>query len=298
MTGMVGTAHETGRILITGATGNVGREVVAALARDHADAAPRIAIAAHAPAEAERRFSGAYPVVPFDFDRPETFAPAFTGVSRLFLMRPPHISDARRIAPAVEAARAAGVVQIVFLSLLGAEKNRVVPHAAIERVIEASGIPYVFLRASFFMQNLSTTHRAEIIDGEIRVPAGNGTTSFIDVRDIGAVAAQVLTSPVGPGRALDLTGSEALTYAQVAQMLSTTLNRPVVYTRPGALSFIVRQLRQGAALPFVLVMAGIYTTCRLGLAGRTTDDVARVLGRPPITMREFLRDNAEAWPAR
>jgi uncharacterized protein YbjT (DUF2867 family) len=117
--------------------------------------------------------------VAFDFLQPETYAAAFAGQRAVFLIRPPTISDVKRyINPAVDAAVQAGVAHIVFLSLLGVEKNAFVPHHKIEAHLLASGIAYTFLRASFFMQNLSTTHREDIArHDENFVPAGHGKMS-------------------------------------------------------------------------------------------------------------------------
>ena len=198
-------------ILITGATGNVGMEIIGAL-RGSGHTAARRCHQRRAGARAAWRRHRLRHVrfrAPGDVSRL-----AYAGVTRMFLMRPPQISDIPRyITPAIVAAKQAGVQQIVFLSLLGVEKNTIVPHAKVEAAILAAGVPYTFLRPSFFMQNLSTTHRDEIRDGsEIFVPAGHGATSFIDARDIAAVAALALTEDGHANKAYPLTGSAALTY--------------------------------------------------------------------------------------
>jgi uncharacterized protein YbjT (DUF2867 family) len=145
------------------------------------------------------------------------------------------------------------------------------------------------------MQNLSTTHRDDIRAGEILVPAGRGATSFIDVRDIAAVAARVLTEAGHLFQAYPLTGNEAVDYFQVARLLSAELDRPIAYRRPSILRFVRHMRAQGRAWPLILVMVGIYTTARLGLAGLITPDCERLLGRPPITMRQFVHDERECW---
>jgi uncharacterized protein YbjT (DUF2867 family) len=280
-------------LLVTGTLGNVGSEVIRRLGQSGhvVRAADRALEPIH------QRFGDAVEPTVLDFEQPETFGPAFAGVKRLFLMRPPTISDVRRlIFPAIDAAKAAGVEQIVFLSLIGVERNHVVPHYKIEQYLLASGVPYTFLRPSFFMQNLSTTHRAEIRDhDEIFVPAGRGKTSFIDVRDIAAVAALALTEDGHTNQTYSLTGDEALDYFQVAGLLSAVLDRPIVYRQPSLLRFIQRQRRSGTAWPFILVMSGIYTTARLGLAARLTGDLRRLLGRAPISMRRYLEDYRDMW---
>lgn len=279
-------------ILVTGATGNVGAEVLRILQKE--GQAVRAAVR---DAAARSSSSNDVQYVQLDFMKPGTYGPALQGVSKLFLVRPPAISDTQRyINPVIDAAKAAGVEQIVFLSLLGAEKNRWVPHHRIEKYLEASGIAWTFLRASFFMQNLSTTHRGDIREhDEIFVPAGKGKTSFIDVRDIAAVAAKALTEPGHAMKAYPLTGSEALDYAEVARIFSEVLGRQVVYRNPSIWSFVRTMRQRGLGLPFILVMVGIYTTARLRLAGTVTADTATLLGRAPITMRQFVADYKDCW---
>jgi uncharacterized protein YbjT (DUF2867 family) len=280
-------------ILITGATGNVGAEVIRQL--QHTGQSVRVAVR-HAN-DTHFTFGAGIESVLFDFAQPATFQLAFESVERIFLMRPPAISNVRHyIFPAIDAAKRAGVRQIVFLSLIGVEKNRVVPHYKIEQYILSSGLDYTFLRPSFFMQNLSTTHRDEIRDrSEIFVPAGDGKTSFIDVRDIAAVASLALVEAGHTNAIYELTGDEALSYAAVAGQLSSILGRTIVYPRPSLLQFIRRQREQGSPWPRVVVMSGIYTTARLGLAGHLTGDVRRLLGRPPITFQQFAKDHAACW---
>lgn len=283
-------AEEQGpRVLVTGASGNVGAPLVEHLVRGGAEVLVASREGTRAPAGTK--------AVRFDFEDASTHAPAMRGVEKLFLMRPPAVSDVKRhMLPVVRAAKEAGVRQIVFLSLLGVEKNPVVPHAKVERFILEAGVPHTFLRPSFFMQNLSTTHRDDIREhGEIFVPAGQGRTSFIDTRDIAEVGARTLLEDGHEGRAYDLTGSEALTYGEVATLFTEELGRPIRYPAPGALRFAARWYGRQQPLAFIAVMTGIYTVCRLGLAGTVTRDTEKLLGRAPISMRQFIRDHKACW---
>jgi uncharacterized protein YbjT (DUF2867 family) len=280
------------RILVTGATGNVGREVIRLLATRDCE----VRAAVRDPAKAQQILEGNVDCVPFDFTEPATFISAFTGVQKLFLVRPPALANVRKqIAPALKAAKQAGVEQVVFLSLLGAERNRVMPHFAIERTIEQLGIPVTFLRPSFFMQNLNTTHQEDIRQGELFMPAGNGRTSFIDVRDIAAVVVKALTEDGHQHQAYALTGAEALTYYEVADIFTEVLGKPIRYTNPSLLRFIGQMWKRKLPLNFILVMAGIYTTARSGLADTVTTDVARLLGRPPISLKQYVEDYQSCW---
>ena len=177
-------------------------------------------------------------------------------------MRPPAIGNVRRdLLPAVAAARKAGVRHVVFLSLQGAAKNKVVPHAAVEKWLRSSGLVWTFVRASFFAQNLSTTHADDIRDrDEIVVPAGNGGTAFVDAEDVGAVAATALLDPTTHGRKAWTVTARALTYHQVADILSDELGRPIRYTRP-SLPRYIRHAHGSLGMPWgmVVVTSAIYS---------------------------------------
>jgi uncharacterized protein YbjT (DUF2867 family) len=277
--------------LVVGASGNVGSQLVQILAvqGEPVRAAMRATSNARLPKGAT--------AVRLDFADPASFGPALAGVDRLFLLRPPAISDTKRyLNPFIDAARRAGVERVAFLSLQGAERNPVVPHHQVERYLMKLNMEWTFLRAGFFMQNLSTTHRDEIRDqGEIIVPAGRGRTSFIDVRDIAAVAALALCGEGHSRQAYTLTGAEALGYSEVAALLSAALGRPIAYRRPSLARFVRSWRARGAAPAYILVMLGIYLTARFGMAAGIAPDVGRLLGRAPIAMGQFIADHRAAW---
>ncbi len=282
-------------ILVTGATGNVGKEVIRLLTDQNCN----IYTAVRNPEQAKKILgdsSSKINYVEFDFTKPSTFTNAFSQINRIFLVRPPALANIREIAPALEAAKQAGVEQIVFLSILGAERNRIVPHSKIERYINQLGIGATFLRAGFFMQNLNTVHQEDIkTRGELFMPAGNGKTSFIDVRDIAAVAIRTLLEDEHINKAYTLTGSEALTYYQVADIFTEILNKPIKYTNPSLINFIIKMRARGLPIDFILVMAAIYTTTRLGLANKITLDTEQLLNRPSLTMRQYIQDYQQYW---
>ena len=279
-------------IFITGATGNVGAEIVRQLSEldHHVRVAQR-----NLQSSSNWSPSSTVEYVNFDFKQPQTFAKAFQGVKRVFLMRPPALSEVKTyMYPAIDSAIASGVEQIVFLSVLGAESNGIIPHAKVEKYIQSVGIPYTFLRASFFMQNLSTIHRQDIQRNEIFLPAGKGKTSFIDVRDIAAVAVRTLIEDGHQGRAYALTGAEALTYYEVADIFTSVLGKSIRYN-PSLLKF-VRQMRfKRLPIGFILVMVAIYTSARLGLAGNITPDTEQLLNRSPLTIRQYIEDYRQFW---
>lgn len=290
--------HAARFVLVTGATGNVGSQVVELLL-----AAGVLVRAAASNVEAVRsRFGDRVEAVALDFTDPATWEQAYSGAHQVFLMRPPHLGKPKRqMLPSLEAAKAAGVKHVVLLSLQGAEHNKVVPHHALEVWLRESGLSWTFLRAAFFMQNLTTTHLTDVRDRDtITVPAGDGATAFVDVQDVAAVATQALLNPEQHrNTAWTPTGPQALTYAEIATILTEVLGRPIRYPQPGLVRY-ARHARNVLGMPWgmVAVTCAVYTIARLGRAGGLTDDVLVVTGHDPVSFREFAAREATHWVAR
>lgn len=280
-------------ILVIGSLGNVGAEVVKALI----SRGVRPRAADRRPERVTERFGAAVDAVRFDFADPSSYGATFAGIERLFLVRPPQLANPKHdLFPALEAAKVAGVRRVVFLSLIGIEDVKAAPHFKIEAWLRASGLDFTFLRASFFMQNLGTTHREEIRDrDEIFIPVGAARTAFVDVRDLGEVAALALTEDGHAGKAYDLTGSEALGYDEVAAIFSRELGRTIRYRNPSATAFLVRQLRNGHPLMYAFVTTWLYGNTRKGLAERVTGTARELLGRDPIPLERYVREHRGLW---
>ncbi|MDZ4169626.1 MAG: SDR family oxidoreductase [Coriobacteriia bacterium] len=277
-----------GIVLVTGASGNVGNEVVKQLVargqrvRAATRTASSLPFAAHG-----------IDTCAFDFTDPATFGPALAGVDRVFLVRPPHMAKAAAFEPFLSAMHEARVGHVVFLSLLGVERNPIVPHHGIEKRLKGSGLGWTMIRPGFYMQNLSTTHLADIRDhGVISVPAGNGRTSLIDVRDIAEAVAVVLSENGHLNRGYAVTGREAITYQDAARILSQVTGREIRYTAPSGAQFARHMAAAGHPRDFITVMRGIYLVAKLGMAGTVTQELPRLIGRPAITFEQFARDNA------
>ncbi|MER5740510.1 MULTISPECIES: NAD(P)H-binding protein [unclassified Streptomyces] len=279
-------------VLVTGATGRVGRHVVGELVEQ--------GLPVRAAHRQVSRPSGTAPRVTFSFTDPQTWREAMRGATSMFVMRPPQISDVKKdMLPALSAAREYGIKRMVLLSLQGADRNPAVPHHALERWLRDSGLEWTFVRAGFFMQNLSTTHAAEIRDrGQIIVPAGSGRTSFVDARDVAAVAVRALTGDTLVRRAVTPTGAQALTYAEAADLLGAELGRTIDYTSPGPVAFWRHRRALGTPRAETAVMLALYSACRFDLAAGITRDVQDVLGREPVSFDRFAHDEREAWLVR
>lgn len=280
-------------ILVTGPNGNVGTELVKQLAGQSALA---YRVAAHSPDKIDRLYGAGVPRIRFDYADRATWGPALDGVSVLFLLFPlPHPRTAKQwMVPFVEAAAAAGVQHIVYLSVPGADKTPMVPHHAVERAIAASGVPHTILRASFFAQNMCrdiTTHAVDVAaHDEIFVPAGRGKTSFIDSRDVAEVAVSIMADPAPhAGQSYLLTGPQSLDYFEVAALFSAELGRPIRYANPSMAAFWMR-LWPRVTWDTLTFMSIVYMLTRFGKNAPLSGDLARLLGRAPRTMADFVRD--------
>jgi len=277
------------KILITGPTGNVGRAVVeAAVARElPAVAGVRPGSTADLP----------LPTVPLDFADPATFRPALHGVSDLFLLRPPAISDVGPTLNALVDEGADQLRQVVFLSVAGAEKNTFIPHAGVERHLRDGDVPHTLLRASFFGQNLCGPYRQDIRDDDrLYVPAGHQPVSWVDTRDLGEAAVQAFLDPPEGGRAWTLTGAETRTFAEVAELLTEALGRPIRYEAASIPGYLWHQRhRRGTPWAPALVYTVLHTAIRFGAERRVDDTLARVLGRAPRTIADTIADHLHLW---
>ena len=285
-----------GPIIVTGATGNVGREVVRVLAARgvHVRAAVRSVVTGGGPLEGlevER--------VLFDFTRPETFGPAVRGARGLFLLRPPAIARVERTLNAlVDVAEREGVEHAVFLSVIGAERNRLVPHHGVEQHLRASKLAWTFLRAGFFAQNLGDAYREDIrAQARLFVPAGNGRVAFVDGRDLAEVAALAFSDRANWNQAWTLTGAEALDFDEVAALLTEALGRTIRHERPGALSYLFHLRRRGMSWGQAAVITALHVGLRFGRGALVDPTLPRLLGRTPRTLRSYIQDHVALWRA-
>ena len=280
------------KIFLTGITGNVGSAVVDYLKSEKIDF-----IAGVRNIEKSVKQDKSIEYRQFDFENAATYEIALKDVKKVFLVRPPQLTDVKGIFnPFIQKCKKEGVKQIVFLSLLGAEKNPFPPHHKIEKAILASGIPYTFIRPSFFMQNLSTTHLEDIkLRDDLFIPSGRAKISFIDTRDIGEIIGRTLAEEGHENKAYAITGSEAITYFRVSDSMTKILGRKITYSNPGLFKFRKDMINRGIKKEFATVMMVLYLTTKLGMANHVTDTAEVLLKRKPRTIDDFIKDHVEVW---
>jgi uncharacterized protein YbjT (DUF2867 family) len=279
-------------IFVTGATGTVGSQTIKALVAKGAS----VRAGSRQPEQAKAQLG--VEAVAWDWDKPQGFAEALKGVEALLLITPPGTNKELAYGlAAVEAAKAAGVKKIVKLSAIGIENNPASPHRQIELAIEQGPFKWVFLRPSFFMQNLEEGMLDGVKAGIIGLPTGSGRTGFIDARDIGAVAAEALTRGDFDGQGLTLTGPEALTWGEVGQALTRALGRPVRHDDISAETFTARMLAAGMPGHYAEFMTTLYGFVKAGYTATVTPTVRLVLGRDPHSLDQYAQDHKAALNA-
>ncbi|MGM0432917.1 MAG: NmrA family NAD(P)-binding protein [Spirochaetota bacterium] len=272
---------------VTGATGNVGREVV-----KHLLLAGHRVIAAKRP---QKTITGSRNLTyrDFDFTDSKTWESCLQGVTKVFLMRPPHISKIKRdMYPFMKFLKHRGIKHVVFLSVQGVENNTIIPHHKVEMLLKELEIPHTFVRPSFFMQNLTTTHLAEIRDDRmVFVPTGSGKTNFIDVRDIGEIISYMFLDERHLNKAYTVTGDQSYSYREVADHLSRGLGTNIRFVNPNPVRFLYYHLKHGRTLGMTLVMLVLYLVVKRGLGDITTTTSEEILGRKPRSLDTFIEDH-------
>lgn len=273
------------KILILGATGNVGQPLVQALlARgEQVKAASRTG----------KPVAGAESVA-VDYARPETFTAAFDGVDRAYVMLPTgYVNVKKLLLPVIQAAAERGV-KVVFQSVFGVDADDSIPYRQVEIALEKSGTPYVILRPNWFADNFHTFWKAGIDHGQIAVPAAEGQSSFIDVRDIAESAAAALTTDRFDRQAFNLTGPEALSYTQAAQILSEVIGKPIAYTPIDDSTFIGILTGAGVPSDYAGFLASIFYPVREGWTAAVTEHVQQLTGKAPRSLATYAREHAAA----
>jgi NAD(P)H dehydrogenase (quinone) len=274
------------RILVTSASGTIGRPLVQRLRALHAD----FRVMSSRP--------GAD--VQADFADPASLRRAFAGADTLFLLLPlvPHKLELAR--NAVAAAQAAGVKHIVRSSGAGADPASPNALAAlqgeIDAVVAGSGIHYTFLRPMGFMQNWASFAAGQVKAGAYYAPHGQGAQSLVDARDIADAAAAVLVDPTPhAGRAYTLTGAQALTNDQQLALIGQAIGKTVAYVDvPEATA---QAAMQDMGMPPVMVawFMGLHMAVKNGWAGAVTDDVQTLTGHAPRRFADFVTEHKAAW---
>ncbi len=281
-------------VLVTGATGKVGGQVVRLLLERGAS----VKAGTRRPERGRKILPKGAEVVELDYTRTETYDAAVEWADRVFLVPPPFDPHAyRTLSSFVDWAVSAKVRHVVLLSAMGVEDRPDVPLRSVETQLQGSGVDWTVLRPNVYMQNFHPGFLGREIreEGVFRIPAGDGRVSLVDGRDVAAVAAECLTGSRHLGRIRTLTGPEALSHDEVAAVLSEEAGREVRYEAVEDERMRERLLERGWPEDQLEVVLRFFASIREGDRAHVTGDVADVLGREATSFRAFAQENAAAW---
>ena len=281
-------------ILVTGATGKVGQEVVRQLATA---GVPARALVRDPTRASHIRLPG-IEIVVGDLARPETLPAILAGVERIFLLTPAAPDQVELQSNALEAARRAGARRIVKVSVAGGPDAGTQIgrwHWATEKQIEASGLGFTFLRPTLYMQQILAYAPSIAANGSFSAPMGAGEIAVVDTRDVASVAVAALTEDGHDRRIYDLTGPEALSYDRMADAISDAIGKKVVYAHVPPDYTRKQMLADGLPRWLVDDMLVLSASFRDGYGAAVTSTVAEVTKHPPRSFRQFARDYANVF---
>lgn len=289
-----------GTILVTGATGTVGSEVVKHLSSTGQRVRAAVHSTTHAPSHEKLK---RVELVEIDYNNPETLVAAFKDVDKLYLLTPASPRAAELATNLVNEAKKAGIRHIVKQSIIGADRVLDVAHLRLhhqaEKIIEESGIPFTFLRPNDFMQNFVNFYSPTIKSkNALYLPAEDAKVSFVDVRDIAAIAVKTLTDNGNGrhnGKAYAITGSEALSYYEVADILSIATGKKISYVNVSEEGTRLGMKEMGWDDWLINTTLQLFDLYRKGYASQVSSTVEEILGRNPISFSQFAKDYAWAF---
>lgn len=279
------------KILVTGATGQLGSLVVDTLLKSVPP--ERLAVSVRNPEKAEHLRRQGVDVRQGDFDRPETLGAAFAGVDRMLLISTDGDNETRirQHRTAVEAAKAAGVRFLAYTSLANADRSTLSladVHRATEEAIRQSGIPYCFLRNNWYLENEIGTIQAVLGGAPWVTAAGSGRVGWALRRDYAEAAATVLRSEGHENAVYELSNKPA-TYDELAAQLAEVLGREVPVQHVDDATYAETMKGAGLPEPVVSMLVGIQQAIREGALDVESDHFEKLLGRPATPLKEALR---------
>ena len=282
--------------LITGATGNNGREIVKQLVA----AGQSVRILVRDPQKATDLQALGVEIATGDLDHPETIDRALQGIEKAVLLPANSFQQVEQERNFIEAAQRANVQHLVKFSALGADlPNPPVSflrwHAEAEQILRDSGIPFTIVRPNTFMQNMLGSAATIQSEGKFYMAVGDARVAQVDVRDIAAVIVAALTQSGHEGKIYTVTGSEALTYGEVAEKLSAALGKPIHYVSLTLPEWNQALVSAGMPQWFADAMVGLQEYVRKPMGSQITNTIAEVTKQQPIAFEQFAKDYAAAF---
>jgi NAD(P)H dehydrogenase (quinone) len=292
---------DSGLLLVTGASGQLGRRVLAHLLDAGGVAPSRLVAVTRNPAKLADLAARGVAVRPGDFDDPASLGAAFKDADRLLLISTDTLDrPGARLAQhgaAVAAAKAAGVQHIVYTSIPKADEIPVPfapDHAGTEQIIARSGLGWTILRNALYFDNLAFSLPAMLATGKWYSSAEDGRIANVSREDCALAAAFALAAPQPASTIFDITGPAALTTAEIAATVSEVFGKQIDVVRVSDDDLAKGMVAAGVPEPMARIFVSFDTTTRLGLFAPVSGSVEKLTGRKPESLKDFLFANKQA----
>lgn len=275
------------KILVTGATGTIGKAVVQSLIKEKAN----FVAAVRDKATGSEKLGKGVQLVTFDFEDPSTFEAATQGVDKVFLLGPPLILNLDSLlTPFIDFLKTKEIKRVVYVGSLGMEKLADLSfHVILSEKLKKDGFDYTILKPSFFAQNFKNYESDNITQRSITyAPAGTGKVAFVDVNDIARVAVKALLEDGHIGKEYEITGPETHSYADAASILSKVLDKQVVYPNPSPEEYTGALKAAGAPDFIAPYMISVYSLIANNDVNIVSPVVEKLTGKKPASLKEVL----------
>jgi uncharacterized protein YbjT (DUF2867 family) len=280
-------------ILITGATGSIGKELIKQLLLKNI----RFRIGVRTTDTQTCPKTDNYSSVFFDYEKPSTFENAFRGIREVFLVTPLSYSRLDELlVPAISFAKKSGIKHLVSLGSTGFEQGTDMPLTVAEKCVQNSGLNFTILRPNILMQNFDGLIKTAISgDKKVCLPIGDARVSFVDLRDVCGAIINSLTDKVHKNKVYTLTGKKAFNLNDIFHLVSKNLNCSITYVPASVDQCINNLIEKGWDRKNADLLITLFDVARYGWCEEVSDDLKSIINREPIHFEQFIEDYHDRW---
>ena len=284
-------------VLITGATGNVGAEIIKQLKKVESEVSISLAVRNIEKAQKNCSISRNMKFVTFDFENASTFRGALNNIDVIFLLRPPHISDIKKyFEPLIKVIAEKVHINVVFLSVQGAEHSTIIPHRKIELLIQKYKLAYIFMRPSYFMQNLTTTLNDEIKKVKtITLPSGKALFNWVDITNVAELGVKfILEFEQYKNTSFTITGAQNLNFFTVVEKINKICKSNIAYINVDPINYFFKKKKEKIHTGKIIVMLILHFLPRIQKEPEIANTY-NIFHRDPNNIEDFIERNKKSF---